>query len=121
VASHLIKRYPNRKLYDTESRRYITLATVAELVRAGHEVTVVDRQSGNDITSTTLAAAAGGHTQSNNHKGGGIVDLIHRSISLPLSLSQRTVASIMDVRELQARVERLERQVSRLTQQSKER
>lgn len=50
----LIKRYPNRKLYDTEARRYVTLEGVAGLIRGGHEVQVVDHASGEDLTSVTL-------------------------------------------------------------------
>lgn len=50
-----IKRYPNRKLYDTESSRYITLDEIAEYLRAGGEVHVVDSRTGQDITSVTLA------------------------------------------------------------------
>jgi len=40
---HLIKKYANRKLYDTRTSRYITLDGIAQLVRDGHEVMVVDR------------------------------------------------------------------------------
>ncbi len=50
-----IKRYPNRKLYDTETSRYITLEEIAEHLRAGGEVRVVDSRTGEDITSVTLA------------------------------------------------------------------
>lgn len=51
----LIKRYPNRKLYDTEAKRYITLEEVAELVRHGQDVRVTDHETGEDVTSLTLA------------------------------------------------------------------
>lgn len=50
----LIKRYPNRKLYDTEAKRYITLEGVAELIRQGAEVQVVDHTTGEDLTAVTL-------------------------------------------------------------------
>lgn len=50
-----IKRYPNRKLYDTEASRYITLEEIAEHLRGGGEVRVVDSRTGQDITSVTLA------------------------------------------------------------------
>lgn len=46
----LIKRYANRKLYDTEAKRYITLEGVAALIRQGQDVRVVDHESGADIT-----------------------------------------------------------------------
>jgi len=51
----LIKRYPNRKLYDTEAKRYVTLDDVAALIRAGQEVQVIDHETGDDLTDITLA------------------------------------------------------------------
>ena len=51
----LIKRYSNRKLYDTESSTYVTLEDVEELVRQGHELQIVDNSTGEDITGATLA------------------------------------------------------------------
>lgn len=50
----IIKRYPNRKLYDTEGKRYVTLEGIAGLIRAGKEIQVVDNTSGDDITTLTL-------------------------------------------------------------------
>lgn len=51
----LIKRYANRKLYDTEAKRYVTLEGIAELIRQGAEVHVVDHASGDDITAQIQA------------------------------------------------------------------
>jgi polyhydroxyalkanoate synthesis repressor PhaR len=51
----VIKRYSNRKLYDTASKRYITLDGIAELIRKGEEVHVVDHETGDDITAMTQA------------------------------------------------------------------
>lgn len=51
----VIKRYPNRKLYDTEAKQYITLEGVAELIRADEEVQVIDHVSEEDLTALTLA------------------------------------------------------------------
>jgi len=50
----VIKRYSNRKLYDTESKRYVTLEDVAEFIRQGDDVRVVDHVTGEDLTSATL-------------------------------------------------------------------
>lgn len=49
-----IKRYPNRKLYDTQVKKYVTLNGIAELIRSGEEVQVVDHNSGEDLTAVTL-------------------------------------------------------------------
>jgi polyhydroxyalkanoate synthesis repressor PhaR len=51
----IIKRYANRKLYNTSTKRYITLAGIADLVRSGQDVQVIDHQTGEDLTSVTLA------------------------------------------------------------------
>jgi polyhydroxyalkanoate synthesis repressor PhaR len=51
----LIKRYPNRKLYDTEAKQYITLEQIAEMIRAGHDVQVTDHERGEDLTTLTLS------------------------------------------------------------------
>lgn len=50
----LIKRYPNRKLYDTGDKKYVTLNGIAQLIRDGHEVQVVDHATGEDLTAVTL-------------------------------------------------------------------
>ena len=50
----LIKRYPNRKLYDTEAKKYITLNGIAELIRNGADVQVIDHTSEEDLTAVTL-------------------------------------------------------------------
>jgi polyhydroxyalkanoate synthesis repressor PhaR len=55
VATHVVKKYSNRKLYDTYTRRYVTLDVIADLLREGHEVQVVDRSTGADITAVTLS------------------------------------------------------------------
>src|SRR2546430_9869397 len=52
---HLIKKYANRKLYDTRASRYITLDEIAQLVRDGDEIKVVDRDNGSDLTQVTLS------------------------------------------------------------------
>ena len=51
----MIKRYPNRKLYDTEAKQYITLEGIADLIRTGQEVQVTDNASGDDLTALTLS------------------------------------------------------------------
>ena len=49
-----IKKYANRRLYDTESSSYITLDRLAEMVREGREFEVVDAKTGEDITHQVL-------------------------------------------------------------------
>jgi polyhydroxyalkanoate synthesis repressor PhaR len=51
----IIKRYTNRKLYDTVESRYVTLEEIAEMVKAGGEVRILDNRTKEDLTSVTLA------------------------------------------------------------------
>jgi polyhydroxyalkanoate synthesis repressor PhaR len=51
----LVKKYGNRRLYDTDRSRYITLEELAESVRAGKDARVVDAKTGEDLTTATLA------------------------------------------------------------------
>ena len=50
----VIKKYPNRRLYDTSSSRYISLEDIAAFIREGKDVQVVDAQTGEDLTRVTL-------------------------------------------------------------------
>ena len=54
-ARRVIKRYSNRKLYDTKDSRYVTLLQIAEMVRAGEEVQIIDNNTKDDLTEVTLA------------------------------------------------------------------
>ncbi len=50
----LVKRYPNRKLYDTLASRYVTLEDIAVMIREGEDVQIVDNKTQEDLTSVTL-------------------------------------------------------------------
>lgn len=50
----VIKRYSNRKLYDTDAKHYVTLEDLADFIRKGEDVQVVDYTTGEDLTSMTL-------------------------------------------------------------------
>lgn len=51
----VVKRYANRKLYDTERSCYVTLDDISAMISAGDEVRVIDNKTGEDLTSVTLA------------------------------------------------------------------
>ncbi len=51
----IIKRYRNRKLYNTDSKRYVTLEQIEELIKGQEEVRVIDNATGDDITAATLS------------------------------------------------------------------
>jgi polyhydroxyalkanoate synthesis repressor PhaR len=50
----VIKRYQNRKLYDTHESTYVTLDEIAKMIRAGEDLRVIDNKTKNDITASTL-------------------------------------------------------------------
>jgi polyhydroxyalkanoate synthesis repressor PhaR len=51
----VIKRYTNRKLYDTDQSRYVTLDDIARLIRENEEVRVIDNETQDDLTAITFA------------------------------------------------------------------
>lgn len=63
----VIKRYPNRKLYNTEDKQYITLGEIAELIRQGKEIKVIDNATGEDLTALTLSQII--FEQEKKHRG----------------------------------------------------
>jgi polyhydroxyalkanoate synthesis repressor PhaR len=52
---HKIKKYANRKLYDTTDKQYISLDQLSELIKSGEEVLVIDNQTGEDITASIVS------------------------------------------------------------------
>ena len=95
---HLIKKYANRKLYDTRTSRYITLDGIAGLVREGREIKVVDRDSGHDLTQLTLSQIvlteekrgparivdAGGEVL--HDRGQALLDYVRKTLGVPVDL-----------------------------------
>ncbi len=55
LSPKVIKRYTNRKLYDTVESRYVTLDEIADMVKAGADVQIIDNKTKDDLTSITLA------------------------------------------------------------------
>ncbi len=75
----LIKRYSNRKLYNTDTSRYITLKGIALLIEQGAEVRVIDNESGDDITSVALGQILVDHERSNREVPGTLLsDLLQK-------------------------------------------
>jgi polyhydroxyalkanoate synthesis repressor PhaR len=98
--AYVIKRYSARKLYDTRTKRYLTLDEVATLVRAGEEVKVEDADTGDDLTAQVLAkiVAEGGRGGQPLVPQGTLVDMIRwpgelvlDAVKSSVSAGQRTV------------------------------
>lgn len=73
----IIKRYSNRKLYDTHAKRYVTLFDLADMIRQGDDVTVLDHTSGEDITSQIQAQII---FEQERHAGSGLPNTVLTNI-----------------------------------------
>jgi polyhydroxyalkanoate synthesis repressor PhaR len=76
--AYVIKRYSNRKLYDTQESRYVTLEEIEEMIRGGREIAVVDASSGEDLTSVTLTQIILEHERT--HRGTLPTGFLHQLI-----------------------------------------
>jgi polyhydroxyalkanoate synthesis repressor PhaR len=102
----VIKRYPNRKLYDTEAKKYITLDGIATLIREGEEVAVIDHTTEEDLTAITLTQIIfeqekkkGGFLPKSVltglvQAGGDTLNTLRRSLSVPLDLFHQVDSEI---------------------------
>jgi polyhydroxyalkanoate synthesis repressor PhaR len=95
----LIKRYANRKLYNTESSRYITLRGISELVREGHDICVIDNETGEEITPIVLSQILVDDQKENRDRDGAVsgtllAELIQRGGDALYSLVRRGVGDV---------------------------
>ncbi|HXM57128.1 MAG TPA: polyhydroxyalkanoate synthesis regulator DNA-binding domain-containing protein [Candidatus Dormibacteraeota bacterium] len=107
---HLIKKYANRKLYDTQTSRYITLDGISQLVREGRDIQVVDRDTGRDLTPLILSQIVVGEEKRNEEEDGdstlhdrgqALFDYVRRTLSGPAALvSSRVERGRSELEEL---------------------
>jgi hypothetical protein len=93
---HLIKKYANRKLYDTRTSRYVTLDAIAGLVRDGHEIKVVDRETGQDRTQVILSQIVLSEEKRSparlvdsgtiQERGQALLDYVRKTLNVPADL-----------------------------------
>ncbi len=101
---HIIKRYGNRKLYDVEKSRYITLDGIRSLVQAGEDVKVVDNKNGEDLTGVTFAQIIYETEKRNN--GSETLPLLRRMIEVgdeTVQRSREAIESVVDAAEKRVR------------------
>ena len=106
---HLIKKYANRKLYDTQTSRYITLEGISRLVREGHDIQVVDRDTGRDLTPLILSQIVVSEEKLGDGEGGdtlhdrgqALFDYVRRTLSGPAAMvSSRVERGRSELEEL---------------------
>ena len=105
----LIKRYANRKLYNTETSRYITLKGIAELIEQDRQVRVIDNETGEDITSVALSQIlVDSERSSRNVPGTVLSELIQKGgDALYSALRKRADAAQEGMEELRRNVRRV--------------
>lgn len=84
----IIKRYNNRKLYDTHAKRYVTLSDLAGMIREGDDITVLDHKSGEDITSQIQAQII---FEQERQEGGGLPNTVLTNI---IQASNQTIKQL---------------------------
>jgi len=107
LETHVVKKYSNRKLYDTFTRRYVTLDVIADLLRDGCEVRVIDRNSGEDITAVTLSQILVDMERQRRgplpepvlvdlvkERGEQLLGMLRTSLSLPREIRQRAAGGL---------------------------
>ena len=123
----VIKRYENRKLYDLEAKQYVSLRELADLVREGADVQVIDNATGADITAETLTKVILEDTATRPllgaeflhdllRKGGQVVTAgvaqVQAGVDRLIAASVERLGLVAEVRDemdrLRARLERLE-------------
>lgn len=91
----IIKKYPNRRLYDTERSCYITVDDVRQLVLKGDELKVIDAQTEEDITRSILIQIITDH-ESSGKKATFTTDMLARFIRLSHNAAQEAFSSYLD-------------------------
>jgi polyhydroxyalkanoate synthesis repressor PhaR len=137
----IIRKYGNRRLYDTVTKQYVNLDEIAQMIREGSDVQVVDAKSGDDLTRDILTQIIVEETRSRNgglplevlkdlvafsgkarHEGlvwtlRSALDTYRRAQHAPVEfmrtlLTSRAAEGTSQIDELRHRVEELERQLS---------
>lgn len=132
-SAKVIKRYSNRKLYDTDRSKYVTLDEIAKMIKAGEEVTIIDNETKEDLTSVTLTQIIYEEEKRESRMplgmlrnliqtgGTTIQDLFDRSLKTPVEHAQKSVEkSVEELRHSATQIrEAATRSVAELTDQAK--
>src|SRR3989442_1820308 len=115
LMARLVKRYGNRKLYDTSESRYVTLEEIGRWVKAGEEVKILENDSGDDLTAVTFAQII---LEEERRKSGLLSLPMLRDIIRHGEAALQNIAATVDrgVEVLRSAPERAGRRVQELTQ-----
>ena len=118
----MIKRYANRKLYDTARSRYVTLDEIAEMIKDGDDIQIIDNQTKADLTAVTMAQILV-EEEKNGRRARplpALRDLIQRRIAEPVSHIRTSVEEsvIRLIRSGEERAEETHRQVKQWIEQN---
>lgn len=134
MKTRLIKRYPNRKLYDTLSKKYISLDDIAARIRLNEQVEIIDNETGAEITNQILTQII----LEEGKKGNSPIpaEVLHDMIRWGNSVLERGVEQVKkgidrlvqeslnkwipktnkkEIEQLEQKVEKLERLIEQLT------
>lgn len=105
----VIKRYASRRLYNSETSNYVTLQEIAEFIRAGRDVRIIDRKTGDDLTRQYLVQIIAEHesngeevlplnvlmevVRTHNDKAG---DLIPKFLEMSFRMLKRSQSKIVE-------------------------
>jgi polyhydroxyalkanoate synthesis repressor PhaR len=106
----VIKRYPNRKLYDSQERAFTSLRGVERMVRRGIDIQVIDHATGADITDDTLAQVLRSGRKTN-------ADVLSAMIRAPAKIAEKITGDedqAAEIRELRETVRRLSETIDNL-------
>ena len=111
---HMIKRYANRKLYDTTDKKYITLDQISKLIKRGEKISVVDNETGEDLTSSTISQclARNKRKKSNEAESNVLIQLLRKGPGTLVDYGRKYV-SLWD-RALTMADEEIDKMVNRL-------
>lgn len=129
--TRIIKKYGNRKLYDTSQSKYVSLKHVKEVIRDGENVTIIERDTGKDITSEVLTKAILEDTEDKRDTitSGVLHNLIRwGSDTIDAGLSQvgkglnkvLPIAGVQEISTLQSQIKELEKKVNQLQNRLKD-
>lgn len=120
--ARLIKRYANRKLYDTAHSRYVTLEEIAEMIKNGEDIQIIDNKTKADLTAVTMAQILVEEEKQGRRTRPlpALRDLIQRRIAEPVSHFRSNIEESVNrlIRSGEERAEETHRQIKSWIEQN---